>query len=357
MNEVAHIITIKTALPEKQASAWLTLGEKKSTVSKEIISRELACQAIITPDFKTFEEIDTALASYRKAVAALSDYRKEFTSKITEALISPFMEPEKRLSEKTNERYIELSARSLSLRKEEEKKAAEANAKNKEAASFKAFIQNEYFRIAAEYRAELRESINVMYASWLNDNVQQPDTRTLTNILFKIEIPKIGKFNPTYLSREEMIEIFNSVPKPDYSEMLTDAQGSVQEVFANYQSDLQNREAAIAHQKQQEELRKKEEEERLAQQQAVNTLIATADAVQIETPKIKRTVEIIVVESESWAKAVMSAFIVNLPHLTGYLRVKSWSKLSIGQMADALGKFATETGECFAGLELKEVEK
>lgn len=357
MNELSTITTIQIDIPEQQASAWISLAKQKNEVAAELTRRELACQQILIPEPVTYQEIDTVLASYRKAVTELADYRKAFTNKITGALITPFMEPEKRLSEKTNERYIELSNRSSSLRKEEERKAAEINAKNQESASFKAFIQNEYTRIAAEYRAELRKSINVMYASWLNDNVQQPDTATLINLLSKIEIPKIGKFNPKYLSREEMIEIFNKEPKPDYARILADAQGSVQEVFANYQSDLQNREAAIAHQKQQEELRKKEEEERLAQQQAVNTLIATAEAVQIETPKIKRTVEIVVVESETWAKAVMAAFIVNLPNLHRYIRVKSWSKLSIGQMADALSKHATETGECFNGMELKEVEK
>ena len=63
------------------------------------------------------------------------------------------------------------------------------------------------------------------------------------------------------------------------------------------------------------------------------------------------------VESEQWAKAVMAAFIVNLPNLGKWLRVKSWGNLKIGQMADYLGKLATETGVVFTGLEMEEVCK
>lgn len=357
MNEVMQLTTIQTDLPERQALAWLALAKEKNEVTAEISRRELACQQLLLPEPATYQEIDTMLASYRKALSDLSDYRKEFTNKITGALIAPQMEPEKRLNEKTNPRYIELSNRSLTLRKDEADRAAKVNALNKERADFKTFIQNEHFRIAAEYRAELRKSITAMYAAWLNDNVQEPAVDTLADLLAKLEVPKIGKFTPALLKREEMIEIFNAIPKPDYAGILAEAQGSVQEVFANYTADLKNKEAAIAHQQQQQALAVQAEQEQLAQQQAVTTLIATAETVTIETPKIKKTVEIILVESEGWAKAVMAAFIVNLPNLSKYIRVKSWAKLSIGQMADALSKYATETGEVFAGLEMKEVEK
>jgi hypothetical protein len=43
--------------------------------------------------------------------------------------------------------------------------------------------------------------------------------------------------------------------------------------------------------------------------------------------------------------------------LQKYIRVKSWSKLSIGQMGEYLAKFVTETGDLINSLQFEEVQK
>ena len=127
--------------------------------------------------------------------------------------------------------------------------------------------------------------------------------------------------------------------------------------FANFASDIANADAAIKHQQDQAKLQEIEENKKAAEDMAITTLITASETVVLDTPKIKKTVEIVVVESEQWAKAVMAAFIINLPSLAKYIRVKSWSKLSIGQMATTLGQLATETGIVYNGLSFNEIEK
>jgi len=86
-------------------------------------------------------------------------------------------------------------------------------------------------------------------------------------------------------------------------------------------------------------------------------LIAQAETLIVDTPKVKREIKIVVIESEAWAMAVMTNFIKNWQHVNKYVKVKSWAKLSIGQMADALAKHISETGETFSNLQTEEVCK
>jgi hypothetical protein len=54
---------------------------------------------------------------------------------------------------------------------------------------------------------------------------------------------------------------------------------------------------------------------------------------------------------------VLTNFIKNWQYVNKYVKVKSWAKLSIGQMAEALAKHISETGETFANLTTEEVCK
>ena len=90
---------------------------------------------------------------------------------------------------------------------------------------------------------------------------------------------------------------------------------------------------------------------------ATNVLIAQAEVVQIETPKVKRELKVVIVESEIWAISVCNNFTRLLPHLSKYLRVKSWGNLTLAQMADAMGKYMSETGDKIGNLQTEEVCK
>jgi hypothetical protein len=344
-------------LPEAQINAWLGMATTKNQLTAQLQQLELAAQAILLPvvGSEDFNVIDAVLAEYRKAHTLISDTRKPFTNTIDSAIVQPLMAFEKRVDPKVNTEYNTLVAKSLQLRKVEADKAAQANLKNNVIAQFKAHCINEFSRLQTELSNHLGREIIKQYEMHLTERIS-PELSALKSKLRAVVVPIINKFETTVLTVQELQAIYNEIEKPDFEEIYQGAEDMVDRTFANFDSDLANAAQAIAHQKEQAQLAEVEAASKLAEEQAINTLIVHSEAVVIDTPKIKKTVQIIVVESEQWAKAVMAAFITNLPNLAKYIRVKSWAKLSIGQMAEYLSKFATDEGVAFNGIELKEVE-
>lgn len=360
MNQVATFTpTAPQPVTEEQANAWVGLAQQKNQIVFELGKQELAAQQILLPlsQDATYETIDIALSAYRKAHSEMVEYRKPFTNAVNTGIIEPLMAFEKRVDPKNNQSYNALAQRSLGLRKEEANKAALINAKKQEIANFKAHVFNEFSRVVTEWRAAIRRGFQHQYQIMLKEHTETPPVATIKDMMSQIAPPVINRFEARYLTREEMFEIYEGSQKPNYVQYLEDLYKEVDDLFANYSSDLANAEAAIKHQENAAKLLELEEANKAKEEQAMTTLITTAETVVIETPKIKKTVQVTVIESEQWAKAVMAAFIVNLPKLTKYIRVKSWSKLSIGQMATYLGQLATDTGEKLNGLQLEEVEK
>jgi len=355
-NEVMAPVATSTEVTKNQAAAWLGMAGQKNVLVKQLTLMELEAQNLLTPMAKSedYKEIDEALALYRKLNTEMKDLRIPFTNAIDTGIVQPLMAYEKRVKDAPE--YTTLVSRSLTLRKAESDKAEMANRKNQEVARFKAHVENEFHRVAAEYRGLLRREINGQYEMALK--VGEPaDTATLKEMLKTLNVPPTYKFKTALLTGDEMMKIYETLPKPDYAGMYADACRDLDTMFANFESDLANSEAAIKHSQQQLQLTMIEEDKKLAEETAMTTLIATAETVTVEAPRIKKTLVVAEVNSEQWAKAVMAAFIVNLPHLGKFLRVKTWGNLSIKQMATALGQLASETGVTFTNLKLEEVEK
>ncbi len=345
-------------LSERQQNAWLKMAAAKNQLTETLSGLELKAQGLLLPikNSNDYAAIDAAIADYKKVHAEMIEKRKHFTTAIDSGIIQPLMAFEKRIDPKTNADLIAASTLSLSLRKIEQEKAALQNAKNAEVAAFKAFVQNEFARVVHEYRTDIRKETARYYKSCLETN-NNTETELAKKLLKEIAPPKINKFNASYISKEEMTLIYAEIRKPNYEEIISDLLEEFDTMFANFESDVANAAAAIKHQQQQQKLFEMEEEKKLNEEMAINTLIASSESVIVEASKIKTYLQIVVIESESWAKSVISAFIINLPHLTKYIRVKSWSKLSIGQMADYLSKLATDEGVSFPNLQFTEICK
>ncbi len=355
-NELAVLPAGPAEVTEAQSAAWVSLAKAKNEMTYALQKAELSAQHILitvqgSADYKI---IDSALVSYRKAQTDMCDLRKTFTNVIDSNIVQPLMTFEKRVKE--NPLYTTLTDKSLSLRKTESDNAAKLNQKNLEITRFKTHVENEFFRVAAEYRQLLRKESLGQYEIALRENLNG-GTGDLKKMMATLDIPEVKKFSGTLLSGDEMMTIYENIPKPDYMGIYNEMMAELDKMFANLDSDIANKDAALKHQKEQSKLAEIEETKKLQENTALNTLIASSETVVVDTPKIKRTLSVQVVESESWAKAVMAAFIVNLPHMAKYIRVKSWIKLTIGQMAEYLSKLASETGTAFNNLELKEVEK
>jgi hypothetical protein len=283
--------------------------------------------------------------------------RLDFTRMIDDKLSQPSMEFEKRMASMIDEATkLELAAR-LDI----ESKAIEAQLLQNEIAQFKTHIVNEWTRIAHEYRSNLQKMIDSSYINCIkakNPIEQVPAmVSDLQSIMSKFALGNFQKFTGIRLLQDQQcLEIFHSIDKYEPAGDLAYYQTLAEERFQMYSHDLANEES-LAKLEQEQQIRVAQAEQELKADIATNTLIAQAETLIVDTPKVKREIKILVVESEAWAMAVLTNFIKNWQYVNKYVKVKSWAKLSIGQMAEALAKHISETGETFSNLQTEEICK
>jgi len=354
------VIIPETALvSQKQANAWIGLAQQKNMMAQALKNMELKAQSILLlANTDNYKAIDDALLAYRNHHTSMIETRKPLTQAIDAGIIQPLMEFEKRVDPKLNADYQGLTERSFNIRKAELQGVQEQNKKAGEIAAFKTHVENEFHRITNDYRWLLRNEARGQYEIALRERLN-PVTVDIKKMMATLAPNPPAKFQPTLLTQEEMKTIYAGIPQPNYTQIFTEEMVAMDQLFSNFDSDVANAEAAIEFQKAADENRRLADEGRLASEQSMTTMIGKAETVRIEEPKIKKNLVIEIEETEAWARAVIAAFVINMPDLIQgkYIRVKSWSNLSLGQMAEYLGKFATETGIVYKNLKLKEVEK
>lgn len=334
---------------------WLKLAEIRIDLFDRLRLDELACQQ----ELNNIQDLplEKMQANLRNAKFNLSEAKRkrlEFTRMIDDKLTSPSMEFEKRMAAMIDDATKLELAKRLAI----ESEAKEQQLLQNEIAQFKTHIVNEWTRIAHEYRSNLQKMIDSSYINCIKarNPVEQVPAMVadLVNILAKMDLGYFQKFSGIrLLENEQALEIFHSIDKYESSNDLAYYQSLVAEKFAMYQHDFNS----IEKLEEEQRIRVAQAEQELKADLAINTLIAQSETLIVDTPKVKREIKIIVIESEAWAMAVMTNFIKNWQHVNKYVKVKSWAKLSIGQMADALAKHISETGETFANLTTEEVCK
>jgi hypothetical protein len=336
---------------------WLKLAEIRIDLFDRLRLDELACQA----ELNNIQDLplEKMQANLRNAKFNLSEAKRkrlEFTRMIDDKLTQPSMEFEKRMAAMIDEaNKFELAAR-LDI----ESKAKESQLHANEVALYKAHIINEWTRIAHEYRSNLQKMIDSSYINCIKVKVpvDQLDAMIadLQSIMSRFDLSSFVKFQRMFITDQEALDIFHSIDKYEPSNDLAYYQTLVNDRFAMYGHDLANEES-LTKLLQEQQLRVSQAEQELKADIATNTLIAQAETLIVDTPKVKREIKIVVIESEAWAMAVMTNFIKNWQYVNKYVKVKSWAKLSIGQMAEALAKHISETGETFTNLQTEEVCK
>ena len=317
---------------------WLKLAEIRIDLFDRLRLDELACQK----ELNRIQDLplEKMQANLRNAKFNLSEAKRkrlEFTRMIDEA------------------NKFELAAR-LDI----ESKAKESQLHANEVALYKAHIINEWTRIAHEYRSNLQKMIDSSYINCIKakNPVEQVSAMVsdLQSIMSKFDLSSFVKFQRMFITDQEALDIFHSIDKYEPANDLSYYQTLVNDRFEMYAHDLANEES-LAKLEEEQQIRVANAEQELKADIATNTLIAQAETLIVDTPKVKREIKIVVIESEAWAMAVMTNFIKNWQHVNKYVKVKSWAKLSIGQMADALAKHISETGETFTNLQTEEVCK
>jgi len=317
-----------------QQNGWLRMADMKNTLFDELQKAELQVQS-------SLEEINTDnLKSAKSIMASAKDKRMAFTGMITDKLINPAMEYEKRMQNVINAAAVV----ELQMRKKQEEETLQAQALINEETVLRNHITNEYFRIAAENRLNYQKGIDASYRNCLANRVPVEKIPAMIadmkRILSLFEVPEMTKFQRTLVSDERALQIFQSIEKYDPKMDLMRYQSEAEKKWINYEMDLANADLAIKALEKQAAEREAEIAQEIAIETATNTLIAQAESITLETPRIKREVKVIVIESEAWAKAVIVNFIRVFP--VDKLRVKSWSKLTLAQMAEALAKSGAE---------------
>ncbi len=313
-----------------------------------------------TPSF-TLNEIQESVTEAKKIFGEAQDCRKQFTKMLEEKIISPSMEFEKSILQLTEDwKPVELQMR-LQLNKKADAKAAY----DREMAAFKTNITNEYYRMATEYKIALKQEINNTYLSLLEGKVPADKisdaVELLRTTLSSVPVPTFVKYQRILVQDAEARIEFAKIPAYNSKADLTWAQKEgIEQIFTNYIRDLQNSEVAIQAVQEDFEQEKGELHQNLNAEIAVNNLAASAEPFTMTggpKSKVKKNLEVEVVMSEQWEIKVISAFLKNWQSCRGSIKSAS-DKLSVGQMAKALGKLATDVpGTTFEGLTLIEKSK
>lgn len=356
--ESLELAKLETTPHPAQIEAWVQLAQTKNELTQKLANSELALQKILLDvNVNDHKAIDEALQTYRKSHTMLIETRKEFTSIIEANIVQPLMQFEKRADPKVNANYSDLTTISLNLRQIAAKKAHEFQAMENEKNMFTNHCINEFLRIESKYIQDLNNAIDTGYAANLSSGTPTPHLELLEANLRDVKLDSIRKFVPVIITKEQMQELFLKVEQPKYNEILENKISQLPHIFINYESDLANAAAAIEAREIEAKIAAKEIAQKLEAETAINTLISQASTPVVETPKIKVELKIEVVNSPEWAQLIMTHFIANMPTLVKYVRVKTWDNLSIGQMATAIAKHATDTGETYKGILYSELCK
>lgn len=347
-----------------QQMGWLSLSNKKSLLVVDLEKGELEVQAKLLniKENKDLESVQSLIKDAKNIAAEKEEQRKNFTGMINERLVKPLMEYEKR----SLVLIIDANGHELELRKTGNAEANKIQAKNNEIAAFKAHCVNENYRRANEFKQDLQDRISHYYREALQ-------RKMLVNVIPALIIdikrdltenfkpPVAIKYDRKIISDDEAKAIYLEVKPYDPAPDLATAIASIETKFALYGNDLKDAGGAIKSEEQEREANKAKAQQTLGTETAINTLAAVASVGSVDAPKLKKSLDVVVEgDKEAWAQYVIINSMKNWQVIKTFFKVKSWDKLSLGQMASALGKLASETDDKdfkLEGLTLREVVK
>ena len=339
-------------------SGWIKLADIKTALFDDLQRAELAVQDYMNGiEGNTLDVVQHNIKSAKQVMADAKSKRLEFTRMIDQKLNTPATAFEKRMAEQIDQ----AGAIELEMRKQAAENAGKQQAIANETAALKAHIINEWFRIAAQYRHDLEAITLESYSNCLKNRVPADQLKAMTadmeRILNNWKLSEFEKFERKFVSDGMAKEIYDSIQKYNPADDLQTGIKNISVIWSTYSNDLANAEVAIESIEKHKQMAEMALEMDLEFETATNALIAEAETMIVETPKVKKEIKIQVDETEQWAKTIVSNFVRLWPYVNRYVRVKSWAKLTIGQMADALAKHINENGNVIPGIETIEVCK
>lgn len=370
--------------PERQLS-WLQLANSKAIIKTTLETKELELQGLLINFEASFPEIDFAaavipiekqqeyvkalenlqakIAEYNSGAKQLPEIRKGYT-RYLDVIYDELMQPEKRAVKW--ETFLKAQQFFLTARKNVEAINNRAIEKQKEQDSFRAHFQNEYIRIAAEYRANLLKQITDAYTLALKDpNITNEGLTQFVKATWAamqdIKPGAPSTFSFSINTREEMVPVFQNIPAPNYGEILEEAKKEINSKFSMFWQDKQNADAAIKFAEDEQKRNEQKIKDEAARSASVNTLMAQAGSssgatltMDTSLKPVQRKIKMVIDDSDpSWALKVASAFVGNWEKAIRFCGVKKYGNLSIRQMAAALDEAQIKVSD----VQYEEIEK
>lgn len=382
-------IYMERGLTKPQVS-FLILNEKKKITTDVLTRKQLEAQKIlldlkkqvdewniyqaalsdgnptnITPvKHPSITEVEGTLKRYRDVFSEMKDsIRMQFTNFIKDRIIVPLMEFEKQVDPSTNEVYKTLENELIKFKRKQIEESDRQVRKQQEINQYTAHINKENSARVLEYTQAWMKELSNVYSDYLRGHVENPDTSVLKSVISEFKLRPAIKYKRTLVTDTEAVAIIAKIEMPKIELLLAEALLAVDNRFSLYSNDLA-----------QVKLRPAETLQSLANTNnaavcriqaeaavvgAVHDLVASSSELPIialEGKSLKKTVSIVIENTQEWAVAVLSEFLAN-PKCFEYLKVKEWSNLKLSQMADALGKLAGETGKKSTKFTYMETEK
>lgn len=297
-----------------------TLGEQKLELDSYVKTESLALQAICL-EVKD-EELVTAIDSYKKKFKLFKDRRQEFTDKVRDLLITPFITEENKYAPETYEPYKAIVKRELDIRLLAAAKAKEVSALDKEKIAYKEHIANEFTRVYTETKVAIYEEIKKA--------LRLPDVNLET--IF-IAITTIGKAPKSYnkfprkiVTDADAMAISKTIPQPDFNKLIEEMKVEA--------TVLMKSETAVVQAKIDEAHGEAEQEKK---ENAIVASMQQVSAPKVKTKPVYVARKIVFENTKEWAEAIISSFYEN-DEAWLMLKNKSYDKLTVGQMAEALSK-------------------
>lgn len=355
------LATVNSLTPQQQ-KGWLTLGAAKQDLARRHELATLELQKILQDAEPNITSTEEALSIYRKKHADMIAEGQKFRGVIKEKIMAQSLQIEANYDPKNYEGYKVVNERLIKMKTDQEERNSQAQRRAQERNNYIAHKKNQYELLAADYKQRALNEINTMYISYLKGKVQDPDVeairQTITDLKFDTSEKVVGtQYQRKYITDDEAKAIMADLEKPNLPILRNQMIVLLDQKFSSYQHDLK------ANTVEQVEMFAQQEVQEIKQEAEMNVGINNLTAQAVDVPSVMaegkpltRAVKVVVEDSEAWHLKVITAYL-KFPLCRAHVGVKKWSNLTVGQMAAALGAYATETGEMSAELEYEELIK
>lgn len=339
---------------QQQIQGWINLAAAKNKLVDDLTRLQLAAQGVILKPAGSITEREQQLKEYRAAHKAIQDARlgSDVVKRLNE-LLESFMQYEKAQDPKSNEQYKALEQELLNLKKEEQAKAEQAQAKNREMAAYRAHIETSITNMITGFKAAAWREIGVMYDQALKTGDTAIESATIATIN-EMQLPTPVKYTRVLVNDAEAAEIARQFPRPDVAKLREEMVAECRKMFINLESDIaasMNAGAAITEQQAKAVEKEAEQANFIA---SISAEVTVPDIVP-EGKQLKKKLAITIEETPEFMIAVITQFL-KIPNAATLLRTRSkFSSTTVAQMAGAIEKHCNDKQiTSLPGLQIKE---